>query len=306
MSLWQRLKTGLKKTSNQFGDKLQVVLTHQTLDQGALDELEDLLVESDVGATVAQRLCQSLSRKKFGQEVTELEVRECLAEEIESILAPVDVPLVIEQQKTPVVILIIGVNGAGKTTSIAKLANQWKMDGLSVELAACDTFRAAAVEQLQVWGKRLGIPVHTAPHGADAAGLAFDALTQATKNNADILCIDTAGRLHNKEGLMNELAKVIRVIKKMDPAAPHHTILVLDATTGQNALTQAGVFKEIAGVTGIIVTKLDGTARGGVVIDLAEKYGIPIHAIGVGEQEDDLQSFDARDFARAIVGLEIE
>lgn len=302
-SLWGRLKTGLRKTSEQLGGQLRELLKNRKLDASTLDEFEDLLIQSDLGVTTAQRFRDSLSKQRLDQEITDETIKNFLASEIESILKPVALPLDITKTGSTQVVLVVGVNGSGKTTTISKFAKQWSEAGLTVELAACDTFRAAAVQQLQVWGSRLGIPVYAAPDGADAAGLAFEAVTKARANKADVLCIDTAGRLHNKEGLMNELQKVIRVIKKVDETAPHYTLLVLDATTGQNAHSQIKIFKEMAGVTGLIVTKLDGTARGGVVVGLADQYGLPIHAIGVGEQAEDLQPFDAHDFAKTLVDL---
>lgn len=303
-SLWGRLKTGLRKTSEQLGGGLRELLKNRKLDALTLDEFEDLLIQSDLGVTLSHRLRESLSKQRLDQEITDDAIKNFLADEIEVILNPVAIPLSLSKIGSTQVVLVVGVNGSGKTTTISKFAKEWSDAGLKVELAACDTFRAAAVQQLQVWGARLGIPVYAAPDGADAAGLAFEAVTKARANGADVLCIDTAGRLHNKEGLMNELQKIIRVIKKVDETAPHHTLLVLDATTGQNAHNQVGIFAEMAGITGLIVTKLDGTARGGVVVSLAERYGLPIHAIGVGEQAEDLQPFIAHDFAKTLVGLE--
>ncbi len=303
-SLWGRLKIGLRKTSEQFGGQLRELLKNRKLDALTLDEFEDLFIQSDLGVTISHRLRESLSKQRLDQEITDEGIKNFLADEIEVILKSVEAPLSLSKIGSTQVVLVVGVNGSGKTTTISKFAKQWADAGLKVELAACDTFRAAAVQQLQVWGDRLEIPVYTASDGADAAGLAFEAVTKARANGADILLIDTAGRLHNKEGLMNELQKVIRVIKKVDEMAPHYTLLVLDATTGQNAHNQVGIFKEMAGITGLIVTKLDGTARGGVVVSLADRYGLPIHAIGVGEQPEDLQAFSAHDFARTLVGLE--
>ncbi|MBY0281883.1 MAG: signal recognition particle-docking protein FtsY [Alphaproteobacteria bacterium] len=303
-SLWGRLKSGLRKTSEQLGGQLRELLKNRKLDASTLDEFEDLLIQSDLGVKISNRLRESLSKQRLDQEITDEGIKNFLADEIEGILKPVATPLSLSKTESTQVVLVVGVNGSGKTTTISKFAKGWSEEGLKVELVACDTFRAAAVQQLQIWGGRLGIPVYTAPDGADAAGLAFEAVTKAKANKADVLFIDTAGRLHNKEGLMNELQKVIRVIKKVDETAPHHTLLVLDATTGQNAHSQVKIFKEMAGVTGLIVTKLDGTAKGGVVVSLADQYGLPIHAIGVGEQAEDLQIFDAHDFAQTLVGLE--
>ncbi len=304
-SLWSRFKKGLQKTSDQFGGQIKDLFSNRKLDANTLDDLEDLLIQGDIGVATASKLRQTIASQKFDAETSEVTVRTILATEIEKILEPMELPFHIEKNGQTHVILIVGVNGSGKTTTISKLAKQCLDQGLRVELAACDTFRAAAVEQLQVWGERLKVPVYTAPEGADAAGLAFEAVTKAKINKADVLFVDTAGRLHNKEGLMNELQKIVRVIKKVDESAPHQTLLVLDATTGQNAHNQVSVFQQIAGVTGLIVTKLDGTARGGVVVSLAEKYKLPIHALGVGEQAEDLQAFKAHDFAVTLVGLDI-
>ncbi len=255
---------------------------------------------------LAHDLCQALAKKRLDQNITEEEIKTLLASEIEQILKPVATPLILSKTGELQVILMVGVNGAGKTTTISKLTKQWQDQGLKVTLAACDTFRAAAVEQLKIWGQRLNVPVYTAKAGADAAGLAFEAITQALTAQADVLCIDTAGRLHNKEELMNELKKIIRVIQKILPTAPHQTILILDATTGQNAYQQVAAFQEIAGITGLIMTKLDGTARGGMLIGLAKRFNLPIYAIGVGETVEDLQAFQAGDFAYSFLGLDLE
>jgi len=257
-----------------------------------------------MGVGVAGEVAEALRRTRFNQEVSPEEVRAALADQVIRLVEPVMKPLRLDLTKKPFVILVVGVNGGGKTTTIAKLAKQYRDDGLRVVLAAGDTFRAAAVEQLQIWGERTGCRVVARPEGADAAGLAYDALVQAHDEGADILLIDTAGRLQNKANLMAELQKIVRVLKKVDPLAPHSVLLVLDATTGQNAHSQAEIFREMIGVTGIVMTKLDGTARGGVLVSLAEKYGIPIHAIGVGETADDLRPFEARAYARSLVGLE--
>ena len=301
--LWGRFKSGLSKTSTLLGGQLRDLLKNRKLDTETLDEFEDLLIQSDLGVTIAQQLRQTLSGQRLDQEITDEDIKTFLSDEIEKILEPVAVPLTLSKTGKTKVLLVAGVNGSGKTTTISKLAKKWSEEGLKVELAACDTFRAAAVEQLQIWGDRLSVPVYTAPNGADAAGLAFEAVTKANSNQADVLIIDTAGRLHNKEGLMNELQKIIRVIKKVDDTAPHHTLLVLDATTGQNAYNQVSTFRDMAGITGLIITKLDGTARGGVVVGLADRYNLPIHAIGVGESAEDLQPFVAHDFAKTLVGL---
>jgi fused signal recognition particle receptor len=255
-----------------------------------------------LGPAVARRVIASFRRTRFGREVTDAEVRASLAEEIAAILAPVARPLVLDATKKPHVVLVVGVNGSGKTTTIGKMALQYKRAGKRPVLVAGDTFRAAAVEQLQIWGERTGAPVVAGAQNADAAGLAFDALTRAAADSADVLLIDTAGRLHNKAALMEELAKVIRVLRKQDASAPHSVLLVLDATTGQNAVQQVRVFRDMVAVTGLVVTKLDGSARGGIVVALAEEFGLPVHAVGVGEKAEDLQAFEALDFARGLVG----
>jgi len=257
-----------------------------------------------MGVGVAGEVAAALRKTRFNQEVSPEEVRAALADQVIRLVEPVMKPLRLDLTKKPFVILVVGVNGSGKTTTIAKLAKQYRDDGHKVMLAAGDTFRAAAVEQLQIWGERTGCPVVTRPEGADAAGLAYDAMIEARAQSCDILLIDTAGRLHNKANLMAELQKIVRVLKKVDPQAPHSVLLVLDATTGQNAHAQAEIFREMVGVTGIVMTKLDGTARGGVLVSLAEKYGIPIHAIGIGETTSDLRPFEARAYARTLVGLE--
>jgi fused signal recognition particle receptor len=269
-----------------------------------LDELEELLIASDMGLGLADEVTSRLRRTRFGQEVSPEEVRGALAEEIAKSLSLIDRPLRLDISKKPFVILVVGVNGSGKTTTIGKLAKHFRDAGHRVVMAAGDTFRAAAVEQLKIWGERTGTPVISREEGADAAGLAFDALEESKRQGADVLLIDTAGRLHNKSGLMAELQKIVRVLKKVDATAPHSVLLVLDATVGQNAHSQAETFRELIGVTGIVMTKLDGTARGGVLVSLAEKYGIPVHYIGVGETAEDLRPFTAEAFARSIVGLD--
>jgi fused signal recognition particle receptor len=299
-----RLRTGMSRSSARLTQGINTIFTRRRLDETALLELEELLIASDMGIGVAGEVAQSLRKTRFNQEVAPEEVRAALAEEVIRLVEPVMKPLRLDPTKKPFVILVVGVNGSGKTTTIAKLAKQYRDAGHQVVLAAGDTFRAAAVEQLQIWGERTGCPVVTRPEGSDAAGLAYDAMMQARANATDILLIDTAGRLHNKANLMAELQKIVRVLKKVDPQAPHSVLLVLDATTGQNAHAQAEIFREMVGVTGIVMTKLDGTARGGVLVSLAEKYGIPIHAIGVGETADDLRPFEARAYARSLVGLE--
>ena len=299
-----RLKAGMARSSTRLTQGINTIFNRRRLDDEALFELEELLISSDMGVGVAGEVAEALRRTRFNQEVSPEEVRATLADQVIRLVEPVMKPLRLDLTKKPFVILVVGVNGGGKTTTIAKLAKQYRDDGLRVVLAAGDTFRAAAVEQLQIWGERTGCPVVARPEGADAAGLAYDALVQAHDEGADILLIDTAGRLQNKANLMAELQKIVRVLKKVDPLAPHSVLLVLDATTGQNAHSQAEIFREMIGVTGIVMTKLDGTARGGVLVSLAEKYGIPIHAIGVGETADDLRPFEARAYARSLVGLE--
>jgi fused signal recognition particle receptor len=299
-----RLKAGLSRSSAQLKDSIAGIFVRRRLDQASLDELEDALIMADLGVETAAQLVATLKKERFGKDVTDTEVRESLAEHVARILAPFARPIPHREGFRPQVVLVCGVNGTGKTTTIGKLAKQANDAGLKVVLAACDTFRAAAVEQLQIWGERNGVPVVTGRPGADPAGLAFDALRQAQEARADLLLIDTAGRLHNKEALMDELRKLVRVLKKLDPAAPHDTVLILDATTGQNAHRQVEVFKELVDVSGLIVTKLDGSAKGGVVVALAERFGLPIHAVGVGEGLDDLRPFEAKAFARALMGLE--
>ncbi len=275
--------------------------SRRVLDDAMLESLEELLIRSDMGVDTALRVTANIAEGRFGKRISALDLKEALAAEIARIMEPVARPMPIYAQK-PQVVLVVGVNGSGKTTTIGKLASQFKAAGKSVVIAAGDTFRAAAVEQLQIWGQRAGVPVLTAPEGSDPASLAFDALTKAQAEGADLLLIDTAGRLQNRADLMEELAKIVRVLRKKDPSAPHNTLLVLDATTGQNALTQVEIFSKIADVSGLVMTKLDGTARGGVLVALADKFGLPIHAIGVGEQIDDLSPFDPQDFANALVG----
>ena len=299
---FSRLKSGLSKTSSRLSDGVTGIFTKRKLDDDTLQDLEDLLVQADLGVAMATRITDKLAAEKYDKTISPEEVSTILADEIEAVLQPVSHPLTLSGSNTPEVILMIGVNGTGKTTTIGKLASRFRADGKSVMLAAGDTFRAAAVEQLKVWGTRTGTQVITRETGADAAGLAFDALAQAQEASIDVLLIDTAGRLQNKADLMSELDKILRVIRKQDETAPHHVLLVLDATTGQNALQQVEIFGKTAGVTGLIMTKLDGTARGGILVAIAEKHGLPVHAIGVGESIDDLQPFAARDFAEAIVG----
>jgi fused signal recognition particle receptor len=300
-----RLKAGLARSTAKLTDSLAGVFTKRRLDDTALEELEETLIAADLGVAAAGRIVEGFRRTRFGKEVTEEEVKAALAEEIAAILAPVARPLALEPAHAPHVVLVVGVNGTGKTTTIAKLAEQQRAEGRRVWMVAGDTFRAAAVEQLQVWGERTGARVVApAKPGADAAGLAFDALAAARAEGADLLLVDTAGRLHNKAALMEELRKVVRVLKRQDEAVPHSVLLVLDATTGQNAVSQVRVFKEMVDVTGLVVTKLDGSAKGGVVVALAQEFGLPVHAVGVGEGAADLRPFDARDFARGLVGLD--
>ena len=302
-SWFERLRSGLSKTSSKLTDGITGVFTKKKLDAATLDELEDLLIQADLGIETASRVSDALSAGRFNKDIAPEEVKTVLAEEVEKILAPVAQPLSVESGHRPHVILVVGVNGTGKTTTIGKLARIYSGQGKRVMLAAGDTFRAAAIEQLKIWAQRTGSGIVAGEIGADAAGLAFDALRRAREENSDILIIDTAGRLQNKADLMAELEKIVRVIKKFDASAPHTVLLTLDATTGQNALNQVEIFRQTAGVTGLIMTKLDGTARGGILVAIAAKYGLPVHAIGVGESAEDLQPFDARDFARAIAGL---
>jgi fused signal recognition particle receptor len=299
-----RLKRGLGRSSARLGEGIAGIFTKRRLDDEQLDQLEELLIGADLGSRLAGNVTQTLRKTRFGQEVTDAEVREALAARIVELLKPVALPLVLDPAQKPHVVLVTGVNGSGKTTTIGKLAKQYHDQGLKVRLAAGDTFRAAAVEQLKIWGERTGAPVTTRPTGADAAGLALDALREAQAEGADVLLIDTAGRLQNRADLMSELQKVVRVLKKGDPEAPQTVLLVLDATVGQNAHQQVAVFRDIVGITGLVMTKLDGTARGGVLVSLAEKFGLPVHAIGVGETAEDLRAFEAEAFARSLVGLE--
>ncbi|MBX9944685.1 MAG: signal recognition particle-docking protein FtsY [Reyranella sp.] len=298
-----RLRSGLSKSTRRVTESITGLFTKKKLDQKTLDDLEDALIQADLGVAVAARLVGKLGKERFGKEVTDEEVRGAFADDIAEILQPVAVPLVLDAALRPHVVLVVGVNGSGKTTTIAKLANLYKREGRKVMLAAGDTFRAAAVEQLKVWGERADVPVVAKDTGADAAGLAYEALERARTEGCDVLLIDTAGRLHNKTNLMDELAKIVRVIRKLDAAAPHSCLLVLDATTGQNAHAQVETFKTLSPVDSLVVTKLDGSAKGGVLVALAEKFGLPVVAIGVGEGIDDLRPFEARAFARGLMGL---
>lgn len=305
-SFLKRLRDGLSRSSGKLSDGVASIFTKKKLDQETLDELEELLIGADLGVAAAGRVTAALAKDRFDKEISPIEVRGALAQEIAATLSGLEKPLAVERANRPHVIVMVGVNGSGKTTTIGKLAAKFKADGLKVMLAAGDTFRAAAIEQLTAWGERAGAPVVAKAVGADAAGLAFEALQRAQREDYDVLMIDTAGRLQNRRELMDELAKIVRVIKKLDASAPHTTILVLDATVGQNALSQAQAFTEIAGVNGLIMTKLDGTARGGVLVALGERFQLPIHYIGVGESMDDLQTFSARSFAAALAGIDGE
>ena len=302
----ERLRDGFKKTSDRLGDNLTGLLTKAALDAETLDEIEEALIASDLGPSTAAKVRARLASERFERGLTEAGVREIVAEELAKILAPVATPLEIDAFPRPQVILVVGVNGSGKTTTIAKLAHLFLEQDYGVLLAAGDTFRAAAIEQLRIWADRIGVPIITGPEGGDSSAIVFDGVKKATAEGIDVLIVDTAGRLQNKKGLMDELAKIRRVLGRLNPAAPHNVVLVLDATTGQNALSQIEVFKEVAGVTGLVMTKLDGTARGGVLVAAAEQYGLPIHAVGVGEGMGDLRPFDARDAARAIAGTSEE
>ena len=301
-SWFQRLAGGLRRTSDQLSQGITSVFARKKLDQAMLDELEDLLIQADFGVDTASEVVETLRRDRFDRDISADEVREVLAGEIARVLGPVARPLAIDPARQPFVILMVGVNGTGKTTTIGKLAGRLGAQGRKVMLAAGDTFRAAAIEQLQVWGERTGAPVVTRPAGSDASALAFDAVTRAREEGADVLLIDTAGRLQNRDELMGELEKIIRVIKKVDETAPHATLLTLDATTGQNALNQVEIFGKRAGVTGLVMTKLDGTARGGILVAIARRFGLPVHFIGVGEGVDNIETFAAEDFAAAIAG----
>ncbi len=302
LSWFQRLKQGLAKSSSRLTEGLAAILVKRKLDQDTLDEIEELLIAADLGPATAAKLAGDLGKSRFGKEVTDDEVRTFLADQIATMLAPVALPLDPSAGK-PFVVLVVGVNGVGKTTTIGKLAEHYRGQGKRVMMAAGDTFRAAAVAQLAIWGERTGTPVVQKGEGADPAALAYEALERARREDIDVLLIDTAGRLHNKAGLMEELAKVVRVLQKQDPTAPHSTLLVLDATTGQNAISQVETFRSLVKVNGLVVTKLDGSAKGGVLVALAEKFKLPVHAIGVGETAQDLQPFDPRDFARSLMGV---
>lgn len=301
---WSRLTSGMKRTSTALSDRVTGLFTKRKLDATTLEDLEDALIQADFGLETAMRISEAVGKGRYEKGISPDEVRSILATEVERALEPVAKPLELDTARKPFVILTVGVNGAGKTTTLGKLASKYRAEGRSVMLAAGDTFRAAAIDQLKVWGARTGTPVISGAQGADAAGLAFDALKQAQAAGTDILLIDTAGRLQNKTGLMAELEKIVRVLRKQDPDAPHATLLILDATVGQNALSQVELFSQAAPITGLVMTKLDGTARGGILVALAAKFGLPVHFIGVGEGVEDLEPFTARDFARAVAGLE--
>lgn len=325
MSFFKKLRDRMFRSSDKIAEGLDAVVApaappeekpgligrifgaadepRRVLDDAMLESLEEVLIAADMGVDTALRVTANIAEGRMGRRVSVPELKSALADEVARIMTPVARPLPI-YAKRPQVVLVVGVNGSGKTTTIGKLASQFRAAGKKVVIAAGDTFRAAAVEQLQIWGSRAGVPVMTAPEGSDPASLAFDAMARAEAEGADLLLIDTAGRLQNRQDLMEELAKIVRVIRKKDPTAPHNTLLVLDATTGQNALSQVEIFRRIADVSGLVMTKLDGTARGGVLVALADRFGLPIHAIGVGEQIDDLAPFDPQDFARALVGLD--
>ncbi len=302
LTLFERLKEGLSRSTGGLSDSLTGVFTRKKLDTQTIDELEEALVRADLGAGLAARVAQGVAKGRYDWLISERELREILSDEIAKVLQPVEQPLTLDRAKKPFVILVAGVNGTGKTTTIGKLAWRFGRERLKVVLAAGDTFRAAAIEQLQIWGERSGAEVVARAPGADAAGLAFEALEYARRSNADVLLIDTAGRLQNKAGLMAELEKIVRVIRKLDGTAPHATLLVLDATTGQNAISQVEAFRGIAPLTGLVMTKLDGTAKGGILVALADKFRIPVHFIGVGEHPDDLQPFGAKTFAAVLTG----
>src|SRR5689334_11694788 len=303
-SWWRRLSSGLKRTSSSLGTAVADLVTKRKLDRAMLEDIEDVLLRADLGSDVAARIAKAVGQGRFDKAISADEVKAVVATEVEKVLAPVAKPLEIDTSHKPFVLLVVGVNGSGKTTTIGKLASKLTAEGRKVMLAAGDTFRAAAIEQLKVWGERNKVPVIAGTQGSDSASLAFSAVTAAKEQGTDVLLIDTAGRLQNKSELMNELEKVVRVIRKVDASAPHAVLLVLDATVGQNALSQVEAFHRTAGVTGLVMTKLDGTARGGILVALAEKHKLPVHFIGVGEGIDDLAPFTARDFAKAIAGIE--
>ena len=299
MSWFKKLKTGLSKSSNSIGEGISSIFTKKKLDADTLEELEDLLIMSDMGASVASSITQELAKEKFNKDIDDSEIKQFLGQKISNILSPVATPLIISQK--PQVIMLCGVNGNGKTTTLGKLAAKYQSEGKKVLIAACDTFRAAAVEQLEVWADRSNCTLIKGELNSDPASVAYKAVHKAYDENYDIIMIDTAGRLHNKKNLMDELTKINSVIKKIDETAPHNSILVLDATTGQNALLQAENFTKLIGINGLILTKLDGTAKGGITVAIANKFKLPIHAVGVGESIDDLDQFDPEEFAKALL-----
>jgi fused signal recognition particle receptor len=303
-SWWKRLSGGLKRTSASITGAITDLVSKRRLDEATVEELEELLIRADLGLDVAAKVAAAIAHGRYDKQVSETEVKEILSTEVAKVLEPVAKPLVIDANAKPFVILVVGVNGSGKTTTIGKLSARFRAEGRKVMLAAGDTFRAAAIEQLKIWGGRTGATVIAREQGSDAASLAFEALTAAKAAGSDVLLIDTAGRLQNKTELMSELEKVVRVMKKVDASAPHAVLLVLDATVGQNALSQAQEFSRTAGVTGLVMTKLDGSARGGILVALADKQKLPVHFIGVGEGVDDLSPFSAKDFANALAGIE--
>jgi fused signal recognition particle receptor len=302
-NMWRRVSGGLKRTASAIGGAITELVTKRRLDAAMVEELEDVLIKADLGVSTAGRIAAAVGEGRYDKTISADEVKAILAGEVEKVLAPVAQPLAIPSLK-PFVVLVVGVNGSGKTTTIGKLAAKLRAERRTVMLAAADTFRAAAVEQLQIWGERTGALVLSRAAGADAAGLTFDALQMARAKATDVLIVDTAGRLQNKAMLMGELEKMVRVMRKLDPSAPHAVLLVLDATVGQNALSQVEQFSKTAGVTGLVMTKLDGTARGGILVAIAEQFRLPIHFVGVGEGVEDLEPFVARDFAAAIAGIE--
>jgi fused signal recognition particle receptor len=303
-SWWQRLTGGLKRSAASVGGAIADLVIKRKLDAAMVEEIEDALIRADLGVAVAGRVAAAVGTGRYDKSITPEEVKQILAEEVEKILDQVAQPLAIDHERKPFVILVAGVNGSGKTTTIGKLASKLRAERKTVMLAAGDTFRAAAIEQLKIWGERTGAEVIAREAGSDSASLGFEAVTAAKQKGVDVLLVDTAGRLQNKTALMGELEKIVRVMRKVDPSAPHAALLVLDATVGQNALSQVEIFGKIAGITGLVMTKLDGTARGGILVAIAEKFKLPIHFIGVGESVDDLESFTARDFARALAGIE--
>jgi len=303
-SWWRRLSGGLKRTSSSIGDAIVGLVSKRKLDATTIEELEDLLIRADLGVDAAAKIAAAVGEGRYDKTIAPEEVKAVLAAEVEKLLTPIAKPLIVDSAAQPFVIVVVGVNGSGKTTTIGKLAARFAGDGYKVMLAAGDTFRAAAIDQLKIWGERSSSPVIARAPGADAAGLAFEALTDARARKMDVLIVDTAGRLQNRTELMGELEKIVRVMKKIDPAAPHAVLLVLDATVGQNALSQVQQFAKIAGVTGLAMTKLDGTARGGILVAISTKFQLPVHFIGIGEGIDDLAPFATRDFARAIAGIE--